>query len=65
MFLALSLTALAAPIPQSDAPERPPNVVLFLADDLGVHELGCYGQERILTPTVDRLAAEGMRFDAF
>ena len=65
MLLALSLAVLAAPTPQSDAPERPPNVVLFLADDLGVHELGCYGQERILTPTVDRLAAEGMRFDAF
>ncbi|MEK6238599.1 MAG: arylsulfatase [Planctomycetales bacterium] len=33
-----------------------------MADDLGYAELGCYGQKRIATPRVDRLAAEGMRF---
>jgi arylsulfatase A-like enzyme len=45
----------------ADAP-RPPNVVFILADDLGYGELGCYGQKKIKTPNVDRLAAEGMRF---
>jgi arylsulfatase len=40
----------------------PPNIVLFLADDLGYGELGCYGQKKIQTPNIDRLAAEGMRF---
>lgn len=39
-----------------------PNVVLVLADDLGWGDLGCYGQERILTPHLDRLASEGVRF---
>ncbi len=39
-----------------------PNVVLILADDLGWGELGCYGQTRIRTPNIDRLASEGMRF---
>ncbi|MBN1818059.1 MAG: arylsulfatase [Sedimentisphaerales bacterium] len=39
-----------------------PNVVFILADDLGYAELGCYGQTRIRTPNIDRLAAEGMRF---
>lgn len=39
-----------------------PNIVFMLADDLGYGELGCYGQEKILTPNVDRLAGEGMRF---
>ena len=39
-----------------------PNIVFILADDLGYGELGCYGQEKIKTPHVDRLAAEGMRF---
>ena len=44
-----------------DRPARP-NVVFILADDLGYGDLGCYGQERIQTPHIDRLAAEGMRF---
>ncbi len=38
------------------------NVVLILADDLGWGEVGCYGQEKIPTPNIDRLAREGMRF---
>jgi arylsulfatase A-like enzyme len=42
--------------------ERPPNIVFILADDLGYGELGSYGQTRIRTPNLDRLAAEGMRF---
>ncbi len=39
-----------------------PNVIFILADDLGYGELGCYGQEKIRTPHIDRLAAEGMKF---
>lgn len=39
-----------------------PNVVFILADDLGYGETGCYGQTKILTPNIDRLAAEGTRF---
>ena len=44
------------------AAERAPNIVFILADDLGYGELGCYGQEKISTPNIDRLAEEGMRF---
>jgi len=40
----------------------PPNIVLLMADDLGYGHLGCYGQNKILTPHIDRLATEGMRF---
>lgn len=41
---------------------RPPNIVFILADDLGLGDLGCYGQKIIRTPNIDRLAREGMRF---
>jgi arylsulfatase A-like enzyme len=40
----------------------PPNVVFILCDDLGYGDLGCFGQKKIRTPNIDRLAAEGMRF---
>ncbi|HJZ90117.1 MAG TPA: arylsulfatase [Gemmataceae bacterium] len=39
-----------------------PNIVFILADDLGWGDLGCYGQTKIRTPSIDKLAAEGMRF---
>ena len=39
-----------------------PNIVFILADDLGWGELGSYGQKKIKTPNLDRLASEGLRF---
>ena len=39
-----------------------PNIIFIMADDLGYGDLGCYGQEKILTPHIDQLSAEGMRF---
>ncbi|NJB86829.1 arylsulfatase [Lewinella marina] len=42
----------------------PPNLVVILADDLGYSDLGCYGGE-IATPTLDRLAASGLKFRHF
>lgn len=49
-----------------DEPGGNPNIVWILADDLGYGDLGSYGQERIKTPHLDRMAAEGMRFtDAY
>jgi arylsulfatase A-like enzyme len=44
------------------AEQKKPNIVLLLADDLGIGELGCYGQTKIQTPNIDRLAKDGMRF---
>ena len=45
-------------------PQRP-SIIFILADDLGYGDLGCYGQQRIKTPNIDKLAAEGMRFKSF
>lgn len=52
----LFLTAIAP------AQGRPPNIVLILADDIGVECLSLYGGTSYQTPNIDRLAAEGMRF---
>lgn len=47
---------------QNPAPAtEKPNIVFILADDLGYGEVGCFGQELIQTPTIDRLAVEGMK----
>jgi len=48
--------------PQHAVAERPPNVVLIFADDLGYGDLGCYGATKVKTPNIDRLAKEGRRF---
>ncbi|MEY3958916.1 MAG: hypothetical protein RJA37_1519, partial [Verrucomicrobiota bacterium] len=57
LFLILASLALAA--------DRKPNLIYILADDLGYGELGCYGQKQIMTPELDRMAKEGMRFTQF
>jgi len=51
--------AAAAPDAETGKP-RPPNLLVFLADDLGAHDLGCTGSSFYRTPAIDRLAAEGM-----
>jgi arylsulfatase A-like enzyme len=44
---------------------RLPNIIFILTDDLGWGDLGSYGQQQVLTPSLDRMAAEGMRFTQF
>lgn len=55
------LFAGAAERAHAASPPRP-NIIFIMADDLGYGDLGCYGQQTIQTPNLDRLAAEGTRF---
>ena len=48
---------------RSSSTERP-NIIVIMADDFGISDLGCYGSE-IETPNIDRLAADGLRFTQF
>ena len=45
--------------------ERPPNVLLLLADDLGWHDVGWHGRTEWSTPHLDRLAARGLKLERF
>ena len=59
-FIALLLLSLVPAL----AAAKKPNIIFIMADDLGWSELGSYGQKKIKTPNIDRLAKEGMRFTA-
>jgi arylsulfatase A len=62
-FIVTVIFALAAVAANARAQQpSKPNVVFILCDDLGYGDLGAYGQKKVKTPNLDRLAAEGMRF---
>jgi arylsulfatase A-like enzyme len=66
-FLAPALLALLAvllPALASASADQRPNVILFIADDISWNDLGCTGNPTARTPNIDRLAANGRRFDA-
>src|ERR1700745_3222301 len=60
--LTLFLIALLLPAAPANPPDRLPNIVFIMADDMGYGDLGCYGATTIKTPHCDRLAREGRRF---
>ena len=68
----LSATLAAEPLPVMPgsppgkaAVGRPPNIVVVLIDDMGWGDLSCFGNTKAATPEIDRLAAEGLRFEQF
>ena len=67
LFALLGLLTLVRPCAVSAAPAtaQRPNIIFILADDLGAKELGCYGNKEYRTPNLDRMAAEGTRFETF
>ena len=64
VWIGMVLLVLGLAVPASAAKDRP-NIIFIMADDLGYGDLGCYGQKRIRTPHLDRMAAEGMKFTQF
>src|SRR5688500_11257550 len=48
-----------------DAPQSRPNIMLVLIDDMGWGDFSCFGNKSAETPNIDRLAAEGQRFEQF
>jgi arylsulfatase A-like enzyme len=64
--VAAGASALAAPsCRRTPSRKRPPNIILIFIDDMGYADLGCYGGRLALTPRIDSLAAEGIRFTDF
>ena len=66
-FLKMSATAVAAlgTAGYSSVQNDRPNFIFILADDMGWGDLGCYGNPKIKTPNIDRLAKEGTCFTNF
>ncbi|MDZ7637914.1 MAG: sulfatase-like hydrolase/transferase [Bryobacterales bacterium] len=60
-FLSTGAAAATAMAPGAP-PQRPPNIVYVMLDDLGYGDFGSYGQKLIRTPHADRFAREGLRF---
>lgn len=62
-ILFLFITICVSSIPSIQA--QPPNIIFILADDLGYADIGCYGQQKIETPNLDKLAAAGLKYTQF
>ncbi len=66
MFVLVAICGIKSPAHAQQAKTKSnnqlPNIIFIYADDLGYAELGCYGQQKIRTPHLDQMAAEGMRF---
>lgn len=63
--LILALVLILGIASPAGAEERPPNVILIMADDLGYHDLSCYGHPKIKTPVIDGLARDGVKLTSF
>ena len=66
-FLELASAGALAPfLPRcagaENAAGRKPNIIFIMVDDLGYHDLGCFGSKTMLTPNIDKLCAEGVKF---
>ena len=61
-LLPVAVNAASPSTEGTEEQQRRPNIIFIMCDDMGYGDLGCYGQQRIETPNLDRMAQEGMRF---
>lgn len=59
--MAALLTVVSPVLAEPAQSEGKPNIVFIVADDLGIGDVGCYGETKIKTPNIDRLATQGLR----
>jgi len=63
VFLLLFIVAFQViSVKGNNGPKNRPNIIFIMADDLGIGDIGCYGQKVIQTPQIDKMATEGLRF---
>lgn len=65
LFRTLMFSALLCGSAGAEKKTTPPNVIIILTDDQGYGDLGCYGAEKIATPHLDQMAAEGVKMTSF
>lgn len=65
LIFSFSIVSMLACSSQKQLPPSPPNIVIVMADDLGIGDVGVYGQNVIATPNIDQLASEGIQFNNF
>ncbi len=67
LILSIILSLLYLPSPAAagtaDSVKSPPTIVMIISDDHGAFDSGCYGNPDVRTPNIDRIAAQGMRFN--
>jgi arylsulfatase A-like enzyme len=62
LLVSTTAASLVGPAALAQAPSRRPNIVFIVADDLGYADVSCYGRRDMVTPNIDRIAAQGVRF---
>jgi len=65
LFLLPVISSYAQKNSPSESIKTKPNIIFIFADDLGYGDVGCYGQQKIETPNIDKLAQKGMKFTQF
>lgn len=62
IFLPICMAIVSNVLAKAADPNDQPNIVLIVADDLGIFDLGCYGRSEHKTPSLDTLASQGIRY---